>query len=87
MYSLPDINNTGIDLPTALHVLHGVGLAVINNMNFTTTILFQGINVLSDVSYIKTVKCDKTLEERKEVFYLTTHSTHFIYGYMASDIW
>ena len=23
---------------------------------------------------------------RKEVFYLTTHSTHFIYGYMASDI-
>ena len=24
---------------------------------------------------------------RKEVFYLTTHSTHFIYGYMESDIW
>ena len=24
---------------------------------------------------------------REEVFYLTTHSTHFIYGYMASDIW
>ena len=24
---------------------------------------------------------------RKELFYLTTHSTHFIYGYMASDIW
>ena len=27
------------------------------------------------------------LEGRKEVFYLTMHSTHFIYGYMASDIW
>ena len=26
-------------------------------------------------------------ERRKEVFHLTTHSTHFIYGYMASDIW
>ena len=25
--------------------------------------------------------------ERKEVFYLTTHSTYFIYGYMALDIW
>ena len=25
--------------------------------------------------------------ERKELFYLTTHSTHFIYGYMASDMW
>ena len=23
----------------------------------------------------------------REIFYLTTHSTHFIYGYMASDIW
>ena len=28
-----------------------------------------------------------TYEGRKEMFYLTTHSTHFIYGYMASDIW
>ena len=26
-------------------------------------------------------------DERKEMFYLTTHSTHFIYGYMVSDIW
>ena len=26
-------------------------------------------------------------ERRKEMFYLMTHSTHFIYGYMASDIW
>ena len=26
-------------------------------------------------------------KERMEMFYLTTHSTHFIYGYMASDIW
>ena len=24
---------------------------------------------------------------KKELFYLTTHSTHFIYGYMASDTW
>ena len=27
------------------------------------------------------------LYRRKEMFYLTTHSTHFIYGYMASDMW
>ena len=26
-------------------------------------------------------------KEGKEMFYLRTHSTHFIYGYMASDIW
>ena len=24
---------------------------------------------------------------RQEMFYLTMHSTHFTYGYMASDIW
>ena len=27
------------------------------------------------------------VEGRKEMFYLTMHSTHFIYGYMVSDIW
>ena len=27
-----------------------------------------------------------TVEGRKEMFYLMTHSIHFIYGYMASDI-
>ena len=26
-------------------------------------------------------------ERERKMFYLTTHSTHFIYGYMASDIW
>ena len=32
--------------------------------------------------------CNRILSEgRKEMFYLTTHSTHFSYGYMASGIW
>ena len=26
-------------------------------------------------------------QRERELFYLMTHSTHFIYGYMASDIW
>ena len=26
-------------------------------------------------------------EGRKEMLYLMMHSTHFIYSYMASDIW
>ena len=30
---------------------------------------------------------ESKLRIRKEMFYLTTQSTHFIYGYMASDIW
>ena len=27
------------------------------------------------------------VKERKEMCYLMTHSTHFIYGYVALDIW
>ena len=27
------------------------------------------------------------MKDGKEMFYLMTHSTHFIYGYMAPDIW
>ena len=31
---------------------------------------------------------DHSIKQReREFFYLTTHLTHFIYGYMASDIW
>ena len=39
-------------------------------------------------SFVSTVVSDEREREReREMFYLTTHSTHFIYGYMASDIW
>ena len=30
---------------------------------------------------------EKKKERMNEMFYLTMNSTHFIYGYMASDIW
>ena len=35
----------------------------------------------------KDISLRSCTERRKEMFYLTTHSTHFIYGYMASGIW
>ena len=39
-------------------------------------------------SRVKTVEMITVLNDReREFFYLTTHSTHFIYSYMASDIW
>ena len=37
--------------------------------------------------HLDTAGLSPTNEGRKEMFYLTTHSTHFIYGSMASDIW
>ena len=33
---------------------------------------------------VKKPKKTRSLEGRNEMIYLTTHSTHFIYGYMAS---
>ena len=46
-------------------------------------------NISSGCKYIfvNDFCCCCFMEGRKEMFYLMTHSTHFIYGYMASDIW
>ena len=35
----------------------------------------------------RNVRANVSRERERVMFYLTTHSTHFIYGYMASDIW
>ena len=45
---------------------------------FNLRLLFRDLRTL--------IPCMCKFNER-EMFYLTTHSTHFIYGYMASDIW
>ena len=48
------------------------------------------LNYQSNLCFTYTVTdhfCMTAHQVRKEMFYLTTHSTHFIYGYMASDIW
>ena len=41
--------------------------------------------ILSEMLHIKEALLLNTKRER-EMFYLTTHSTHVIYGYMASDM-
>ena len=37
--------------------------------------------------YVRSEHAFMSREREREMFYLTTHSTHFIYGYMASYIW
>ena len=37
--------------------------------------------------YLRLYGIRHMVKREREMFYLTTHSTHFIYGYMASDIW
>ena len=63
----------------------------INTKPFGTciVILNAGKNTLKYMSCVYIFpKIFKIWEREREInFYLTTHSTHFIYGYMASDIW
>ena len=64
----------------------------------TNTLMAYGLGLCLNVCYYKCGKsvcswCDGLsdrsfmVEREREMFYLMTHSTHFIYGYMASDIW
>ena len=48
-------------------------------------IRIQG-ELLLNMTFLMSVGTQLCLKGRKEMFYLTTHSTHFIYDYMASDI-
>ena len=41
----------------------------------------------TDSAHTEVGDLSSRLLEGKGMFYLTTHSTHFIHGYMASDIW
>ena len=42
---------------------------------------------LSWTKWLTHVRTSAQGEREREMYYLTTHSTHFIYGYMVSDIW
>ena len=50
-------------------------------------IRFQGLSFISGWTLIIKAVVLTEQEGRKENIYLTTHSTHFIYGHMASGIW
>ena len=45
------------------------------------------INQMPCVVFVNTFTTILWQERERNVFYLMTHSTHFIYSYMASDIW
>ena len=56
------------------------------NIHYPTNNHYSWLDIITDFNK-KVSKVVKEVEGRKEMFYLMTHSTHFIYGYMASDIW
>ena len=60
----------------------------------SNTVLNTIMTVSHNMKYLYSYELKSSLlfhyirkEGRKEMFYLTMHSTDFIYGYMASDIW
>ena len=54
---------------------------------YTNHCLIDLYYIRKNLTKLMIVHNRKRQQHRKEMFYLTTHSTHFIYGYMASDIW
>ena len=54
---------------------------------------FRGGMLVENKKQLIRILCEELTEDRlfhetrREMFYLTTHSTHFIYCYMESDIW
>ena len=55
-------------------------------MPYITVYLTTMFHLLtSHILFVAELKYNRKRE--REMFYLTMHSTHFIYGYMASDIW
>ena len=49
--------------------------------------MYFEVPIFSPAKKVKLMSITFPNEREREMFYLTTHSTHFIYGYMASDIW
>ena len=47
----------------------------------------QSQNYSFFLSFLNMVNSSEGWARRKEIFDLTTHTTHFIYGYMVSEIW
>ena len=71
------------------HTLSLTSVIIINylfNNTFNTFLINWNIGI-RNTAMTQKAHVAQWQEERKEMFYLMTHSIHFIYGYMVSDIW
>ena len=59
----------------------------LSRLSAWTIKLSSGHHNSAECTYHKLYTHTVRLEREIEMFYLTTHSTHFIYSYMAPDIW
>ena len=82
------IYNICLHVGVCLYVGVGVGIRYNENQPTTPTVWIynKSTNVLWKYIFFSFERQKIRKEGRKEMLYLLMHSTHFIYGYMASDI-
>ena len=78
------IHTTAFVLPVVEHWLEWEELIQWPTTPQTDAIPLSYVTLPSNGWYHKCLE-DSSLISRKEMFYLTMHSAHFIYGYMVSD--
>ena len=81
-----------IILVTFHGVIHEVIIAFIENTGLWVDYIpcaykIYNISLITGINNSINHEFKQGKDIEREMFYLTTHSTHFIYGYMASDIW
>ena len=73
------IPQTGYHIPMTIDCASFIAMRTSRGMfNMSTDFVMVGVMVVGRLLYM--------WAGRKEMFYLTTHSTHFIYSYMSSDV-
>ena len=71
---------------TPLCLSHAARVVAFTLPSWKFTIGLMKTTLFALISFGRERKNIQTSEREREMFYLTTHSTHFIYGYMASDM-
>ena len=86
-----DFKNTISSLHDDLHLTkHNLSKSQSQVSEYKTTVssLSDKLDRVCKMPSDSSIEVSQVKREReREMFYLTTHSTHFIYGYMATDIW
>ena len=75
---------------TELHLAPATGNALKSKLLYLICVIYRGYYICVHDRRHECLDPQRNLKMvgvEREMFYLTTHSTHFIYGYMASDIW
>ena len=81
-------NQTGpVSISHALDTCEDDQVLVTGEFVVEDVVLWTHSGYRSDFRHVTAVRNILDSTRKEGMFYLTTHSTHFIYGYMVSGIW